>query len=239
MLNSEREVTSAHHRQSEWNSRPPLPSSAASRRLDSGDIDLLHRHHCLKGAFCLCTTSRKCIGQRAWSDLPGEAPAVFAPTARAFLAAIADDRVPITVRFFLILRRDLEGEGLVVPERWATVETETGNAQDAPPSRHRPPCRSDSRQVPCGRRSPHCSEMCGVEPRRAKCVLVEPEADRVFRFHLCVSTWRNLVRTVLRKSFFAENTNWHGKAYAQVQPSSWQDAPPFGVRPSSRSKMIW
>jgi hypothetical protein len=32
---------------------------------------------------------------------------------------------------FLILRRDLEGKGLGVPERWAAVETETGNAQDS------------------------------------------------------------------------------------------------------------
>jgi hypothetical protein len=45
---------------------------------------------------------------------------------------------------FLILRRDLEGKGLGVPERWAAVETETGNAQDSePPSAHRPSCRLD------------------------------------------------------------------------------------------------
>jgi hypothetical protein len=32
-------------------------------------------------------------------------------------AASADDRVPVTVRVFLILRRDLEERGLGVPER--------------------------------------------------------------------------------------------------------------------------
>jgi hypothetical protein len=37
-------------------------------------------------------------------------------TALAFRAAIADDRVPVTVRLLLILRRDLEGKGLGVPE---------------------------------------------------------------------------------------------------------------------------
>jgi hypothetical protein len=36
-------------------------------------------------------SSRKRIGERARSDLAGESPAVLAPTARAFLTAIADD----------------------------------------------------------------------------------------------------------------------------------------------------
>ena len=35
-------------------------------------------------------------------DLPGQAAAVLAPTALTFLAAIADDRVPVPVRLFLI-----------------------------------------------------------------------------------------------------------------------------------------
>src|SRR5689334_18984515 len=91
--------------------------SPAPRRLDRGHVDLLHRHHRLEGAFGNTTASRKRIGQYARGDLPGEAPAVLAPTALAFLAAIADDRVPITVRLFLIVRRDLKGKGLAVLER--------------------------------------------------------------------------------------------------------------------------
>jgi hypothetical protein len=47
-----------------------------------------------------------------------------------FRAAIADDRVPVTVRLFLSVRRDLEGKGLAVLERRAAVEAETGNAQN-------------------------------------------------------------------------------------------------------------
>jgi len=39
----------------------------------------------------------------------------------AFLAAIADDGVPVTVRLFLIVRRDLEGKGLGVLEHRAAV----------------------------------------------------------------------------------------------------------------------
>src|SRR5918992_1260676 len=86
--------------------------------------------HRLEGALCLKTTGRHRVGERARGDLPGEAPAVLAPTALTFLAAIADDRVPVAVRLFLIVRRDLEGKGLAVPELRAAVETETGNAQN-------------------------------------------------------------------------------------------------------------
>src|ERR1039457_963530 len=91
-------------------------TAAAPRCLDGGDVDLLHRHHRVEGTLCLTATNRKRIGERARGDLPGEAPAVLAPTALAFRAAIADDRVPVTVRLFLILRRDLEGKGLGRPE---------------------------------------------------------------------------------------------------------------------------
>ena len=86
--------------------------SAPPRCLDGGDVDLFHVHHRFEDTLCFLATSRQRIGQRARGDLPGEAPAVLAPTARAFLATIADDRVPVTVRLFLIIRRDLEGKGL-------------------------------------------------------------------------------------------------------------------------------
>jgi hypothetical protein len=52
----------------------------------------------------------------ARGNLPGEAPAVLAPTALAFCAAIADDCVPVAVRLFLIFRCDLKGKGLGVLE---------------------------------------------------------------------------------------------------------------------------
>src|SRR5207253_6541315 len=106
-------------------------TSASPRCLDGGDVDLRHLHHRLEGTLCLTAASRKRIGKRARGDLPGEAPAVLAPTALAFRSAIADDRVPVTVRLFLIIRRDLEGKGLGVPERRAAVEAETGNAHNS------------------------------------------------------------------------------------------------------------
>src|SRR6476620_6238222 len=102
--------------------------SAPPRCLNGGHIDLPHRHHRLEGALRLIATSRYSLSQHARGNLPGETPAVLAPTALAFRAAIADDRVPVAVCLFLILRRDLEGKGLAVSELRATVETETGNA---------------------------------------------------------------------------------------------------------------
>jgi hypothetical protein len=37
-------------------------TSASPRRLDGGDVDLLHRHHRLERALCLTATSGKRIG---------------------------------------------------------------------------------------------------------------------------------------------------------------------------------
>src|SRR6185503_10210791 len=105
-------------------------TSAAPRRVDGGDVDLLHAHHRLEGALGLGATGRKRVDQRARGDLPREAPAVLAPAALAFLAAIADDRVPVAVGLFLIVRRDLEGKRFGVLELRAAVETEAGNAEN-------------------------------------------------------------------------------------------------------------
>jgi hypothetical protein len=67
----------------------------------------------------LSATGRQRVGQHARGDLPGEAPAVLAPTTRAFLAAVADNRIPVAVRLRLIVRGDLEGKRLAVLERRA------------------------------------------------------------------------------------------------------------------------
>src|SRR4030095_7591557 len=89
-------------------------TSAPPRCLDCGDVDLLHRHHRREGTLCLTASSRKRISERARRDLPGQAPAILAPTALTFLAAVADDGVPVAVGLFLSVRRDLEGKGLAV-----------------------------------------------------------------------------------------------------------------------------
>ena len=60
--------------------------------------------------------------------MPGKAPAVFAPAAAAFRAAVGEDGVPVTVGFFLSVCGDLEGEGFGVLDGRVAVETETGDA---------------------------------------------------------------------------------------------------------------
>ena len=97
--------------------------------LDGGDVDFLHRHHRLEGTLSLIATSCERIGSHARRRSPGEAPVVLAPTALTFLAAVADDGVPVAVRLSVCLPRS-KGKGLAVLELRAAVETETGNAQN-------------------------------------------------------------------------------------------------------------
>src|SRR5687768_2230114 len=165
--------------------QPVVATSAPPRCLDGGDVDLLHRHHRCEGTLGLTAAGRKRVGQRARGDLPGEAPAILAPTALAFLAAIADDRVPVAVGLFLIVRRDLEGKGLALLELRAAVETETGNAENG--EFHRQHIALLAARVVTGRlvNSGHFTirKSSGVEARRVLRVLVEPETDRVLWLH--------------------------------------------------------
>jgi hypothetical protein len=156
---------------------------AAPRCLDFGDVDLLHGHHGVEGTLGFGATSRERLGQHARGDLPGEAPAVLAPSALTFLAAIADDRVPVAVCLFLIVSRDHERKSFAVFEHRAAVEAETRNAQ------HGEFNRQHIALLPVGEigwgfvNSDHFTvgKGCGVEAGRILCVLVEPEADRIFR----------------------------------------------------------
>jgi hypothetical protein len=101
-------------------------TSTAPRRFDRGDVDLLHLHHRVKCAFCSIAASGERFDQDAWCDLPGDAPLVFAPAASAFLPAITDDCVPVSIGFLLIVGRDLKGEGFVMFERWTAVTPTQG-----------------------------------------------------------------------------------------------------------------
>src|SRR3989344_4537380 len=98
--------------------------------LDGGDIDFSHSHHCIERTFCLGAPSRKSVSQRTWRYLPRYSPAVFAPAARALLSSIADDGIPISVCFFLIVRRDLERKCLTLLEGRAAIEAHTRNPAD-------------------------------------------------------------------------------------------------------------
>src|SRR5262245_25844675 len=103
-------------------------SSAAPRRLDCGDVDLRHAHHRIKRALCFIAAGRKRLGQHPRRDLPRYAPLVFAPAARALLAAIADDSVPIAVGLGLIVSGNLERKGFAMFEHGTAVDADTRDA---------------------------------------------------------------------------------------------------------------
>src|SRR4051812_33195411 len=100
---------------------PSFPSAAAGG-FDFGDVDLVHFHHRGKGAPGFSAAGRPCVRQHARRDLPEDSPAVFAPATPLSLAAVADNRVPVAIRFLLGIRRDLEGEGLAVFELRTAVD---------------------------------------------------------------------------------------------------------------------
>src|SRR5437868_14466239 len=51
--------------------------------LDRGDVDLSHWQHRLEGPLRRLTALVEGVDQRAWRNLPGEAPLVLAPAALA------------------------------------------------------------------------------------------------------------------------------------------------------------
>src|SRR4051812_11416442 len=76
---------------------------------DLRDVDLSHGHHRVEDAF---GDRRIWVGhafrQTRRSDLPRDAPFIFAPSALAFFTAIPDNRIPIAIGLFLIFSCNLE-----------------------------------------------------------------------------------------------------------------------------------
>src|SRR5688572_6172392 len=157
-------------------------TSTAARRFDCSDVDLRHLHHRVERAL---RGSGIGIGDRFRQDdrcdLPGHSPFVLAPAARALLATVADDRVPITIRFRLVGGCDLKRERFVVLERRSPVEAEARNAH------HR---KLDGQHVAFlpRRKVSRCAVHCGdgrigkglsVEPRRVLGVAIIPKTNRV------------------------------------------------------------
>src|SRR5262245_39032151 len=104
--------------------------STSPCRLFRCDLDPLHAHHRMTRPPCFIAAGRQRLGQHAWRNLPRYAPLVLAPAARALLAPIADDGVPVSVGLLLVVGGDLEREGFGVLERGAAVEADTGRAWD-------------------------------------------------------------------------------------------------------------
>ena len=115
-------------------------TSTAARRLDCSDVDLFHLHHRLERAL---GGSGIGIGYRLRQsqrrNLPGHSPFVLAPAARTLFAAVANDGVPVTIRFGLVNGGDLKRECFVVLERGSAIEAEAGNAHHGKLDRHHIP----------------------------------------------------------------------------------------------------
>ncbi len=97
------------------------------------------------------------------------------------LAAVADDRVPVMIRFGLVGVRDLKRECPVVLDVGSAVEPETGNAHDGELDRqHVPflPRRKVSRGA-VHRADGRIGKGLGVEPGRVLGVVLVPKANRV------------------------------------------------------------
>ena len=133
-------------------------------------------------------------------DLPGQSPFVLAPAARALLAAVADDRVPVAIRFGLVGGRDLKRERLVVLERGSAVEPEARNAHHGELDGQHVPFLPRRKVARCAvhRADGRIGKGLGVEPRRLLGVAVVPEANRV----LC---WLRHVTSPLRRFIRAES----------------------------------
>src|SRR5436190_23511170 len=108
-----------------------IDALAAKRRLDLRNVDLAHRHHRLEGAFRRRLV-RIGVGlqQHPRGDLPGKAPAVLAPAACALLAAVAGDRVPVAIGFFLILGNDHEAHGFIGLEVRPAIEADEASSEE-------------------------------------------------------------------------------------------------------------
>lgn len=163
---------------------PAFPSPP-SRCFNFGDVDLVHFHHRGEGALGFGAAGGQCVHQYARGDLPGDAPPVLAPAAVAWLAAVADDRIPVTIRFLLRVRRDLEGEGFGMFELRPAIESQAGDAANG--EFHGEDLAFPAvRVVARGLVNPGdftVRERGRVKARRVLRVLVEPDADGVLRFH--------------------------------------------------------
>src|SRR3954447_7673551 len=118
---------------SDWKREPMIlriDGYSALRSLDPGDVDLAHRHHRLERSPG-CGLVGIAVGpqQGAGRDLPRKAPAILAPVASAFLPAIADDGVPITVGLFLVVGHDHKADRLIGLEIGSAIQADERPAE--------------------------------------------------------------------------------------------------------------
>src|SRR5256714_9956480 len=157
-------------------------TSTAPRGFDCSDVDLFHLHHRIERSLC---GSGIGIGDRFRQDdrrnLPGQSPFVLAPAALALLAAVADNRVPIAIRFGLVSGCDLKRERLVVLERRSSVEPEARKPHHGKLDGQHIPFLSRRKVSWCAvhRSDRRIRKGLGVEPRRVLGVIFVPKANSV------------------------------------------------------------
>jgi len=105
----------------------------------------------------------------------------------AFLTTVADDGIPVAVRFCLIVGRYLERKGFVVPESRAAIEAHAGNAHHD--EIHGQYVAGFAAGI-VGRRAIHglhaaVRKSFGIETRRGLGVVVVPETDNIFVHYVC------------------------------------------------------
>ena len=104
-------------------------NSTSERRFDCGNIDFSHRHHRVERTLgCGGIGTGDCLGQHDRRDLPGQSPLVLAPSALALLAAVADDSIPVAIRFRLVNGCYLKRKCFALLERRPAIEPKAGNA---------------------------------------------------------------------------------------------------------------
>ena len=143
--------------------------SAAHRRLDRSDVDLFHRHHGIEGTLGdggIGTTDR--FRQRGRRNLPRQSPFILTPAALALLAAVADDRVPIAIRFGLVIGCDLKRECQVVLDPGSAVikcqiEEDSRRVEPARPAR-----RDERERDRVSESERRCDERARRRARRAR-----------------------------------------------------------------------
>src|SRR5215207_3133823 len=158
-----------------------------SRGLDRRDVDLAHGHHGFHrspGRFPIGIGHG--LQQRAWRDLPREAPSIPAPAAGAFFSTPTDDRLPIAIRFRLVLGHHHEADRLVGAKVRAAIEANERPAQEGELDRQFLAFVTARIIGRGGMRRPDMAvgEGAGVELRRiAGLVMVEPQAGNKFGHH--------------------------------------------------------
>src|SRR5882762_10895627 len=158
--------------------------SAAPGRLDRGDVDFFHGHHGRESALGFIAADRQRLRQHARRDLPGDAPFVLAPAARALLASIADNGVPVAVGLLLVIGGDLKRESFGMLERGTAVEAETGDAGDREFHRQHVALLAGWEVTGCTVNATHgaVGKGFGVEAGGGLCILVVPQANRVLGY---------------------------------------------------------